>query len=153
MQRVDATQLLISHYFPRQLFLRLTRREYMNERVRHVTFVGFVALLAIFTVACPDRRSIAELNANPSKYNGKEVVIAGTVRDSYGISLPGTSVAGGAYRIDDGTGSIWVIVRDGVVPTRGSRIGVKGTLNTGVNFQGRSYGTAMYEKDRRYDRK
>ncbi len=109
-----------------------------------VTFIG------LFTTACPERKSIAEIEANPGKYQNKEVAIAGIVRDSYGISVPGTRLGGGAYKIDDGTGSIWVIVADGSVPQKGAEIGVKGVIGTGVNWKGRNYGLGMYEKDRRY---
>lgn len=103
---------------------------------------------ALFTAACPERVSIADIEANPSKYQNKEIAIAGTVKDSYGISIPGTPVQGGAYKIDDGTGSIWVI-SESTVPTKGTQIGVKGLVGNGVNWKGRNYGLGMYEKDRR----
>lgn len=109
-----------------------------------ITFIG------LLTTACPERKSIAEIEANPGKYQNKEVAIAGVVRDSYGISIPGTRMGGGAYKIDDGTGSIWVIVADGSVPQKGAEIGVKGVIGNGVNWKGRNYGLGMYEKDRRY---
>jgi hypothetical protein len=38
---------------------------------------------------CPDRTKIGDIEANPSRYQNKEVVIAGTVKDSYGINIPG----------------------------------------------------------------
>jgi hypothetical protein len=76
-----------------------------------------VLAAALLTAACPERRTIAELEANPGKYHNKDVVVAGRVVDSYGIGIPGTSLGGGAYKIDDGTGSIWVIVADGNVPS------------------------------------
>jgi len=101
-------------------------------------------------LACPDRKSIGDIEANPGKYQNKEVAIAGVVRDSYGISIPGTNMGGGAYKIDDGTGSIWVIVSEGNVPQKGAEIGVKGVIGSGVSWKGRNYGLGMYEKDRRY---
>ena len=109
-----------------------------------------IAVTALFTAACPERKSIADIEANPGKYQNKEVAIAGVVKDSYGVSIPGTRYGGGAYKIDDGTGSIWVIVTDGSVPSKGAEIGVKGTVGSGVNWKGRNYGLGMYEKDRRY---
>ena len=112
-------------------------------------FVTFAAV-GLFTTACPERKSIGEIEANPGKYHDKEVAIAGVVKDSYGLSIPGTRYGGGAYKIDDGTGSIWVIVTDGNVPSKGAEIGVKGVIGTGVNWKGRNYGLGMYEKDRRY---
>ena len=38
---------------------------------------------ALYTAGCPERTSIADIEANPSRYQNKDVVIAGTVRDSY----------------------------------------------------------------------
>lgn len=109
-----------------------------------------VAFVGLFTTACPERKSIADIEANPGKYQNKEVAIAGVVRDSYGISIPGTKMGGGAYKVDDGTGSIWILVSDGSVPQKGAEVGVKGVIGSGVSWKGRNYGLGMYEKDRRY---
>ena len=119
----------------------------MNKIINIVLSITIV-FTTVFTAACPQRVLIADIEANPSKYQNKEIVIAGTVKDSYGISIPGTPVQGGAYKIDDGTGSIWVI-SETTVPTRGAQIGVKGLVGSGVNWNGRNYGLGMYEKDRR----
>ncbi|MEO7660200.1 MAG: hypothetical protein ABIV48_11350 [Pyrinomonadaceae bacterium] len=115
--------------------------------------IAAVALAALFTIACPERVKIADIEANPGKYQDKEIAIAGVVRDSYGLPIPGTKYGGGAYKIDDGTGSIWVVVADGSVPTKGAEIGVKGKIGTGVNWKGKNYGLGMYEKDRRYKKR
>lgn len=110
----------------------------------------FVVAVALFATACPDRRSIADLQANPGKYHDKDVVVAGRVVDSYGVGIPGTRYGGGIYKIDDGTGSIWIVVSEGNVPSKGSQVGVKGRLGSGVNWRGKNYGMGIYEKDRRY---
>lgn len=112
-----------------------------------------IASMVVFATGCPDRKSIADIEANPGKYANKEVVVAGTVRDSYGFGIPGTNIGGGAYKIDDGTGSIWVLVTDGNVPSKGAQVGVKGTVGTGITAKGRNYGLGIYEKDRRYKKK
>ena len=109
---------------------------------------GLVVITGLLSLACPDRTSIADIEANPSRYQNKEVVIAGTVKDSYGINVPGTKIRGGAYTIDDGTGSIWIFTEDGV-PTNGAQVGVKGIVGNGANWHGRNYGLGVYEKDRR----
>jgi len=119
------------------------------------TILLLAATLSIvaFATGCPERTSIADIEANPGKYQNKDIAIAGVVRDSYGISIPGTNAGGGIYKVDDGTGSIWVVVTDGSVPARGAEIGVKGRIGSGVNWRGRNYGLGMYEKDRRYRKK
>jgi hypothetical protein len=109
-----------------------------------------ITVLGLFATGCPERKSIADIERNPSKYQNKEVVVAGRVVDSYGIGIPGTNIGGGAYKIDDGTGSIWVFVTDGNVPSRGAEVGVKGNVGSGVNWKGRNYGLGIYEQDRRY---
>src|ERR1041384_3183663 len=97
--------------------------------------LSLIAFFGLFTTACPERRTIAEIERNPGRYQDKEVAIAGVVRDSYGVSIPGTNIGGGAYKIDDGTGSIWVVVTDGSVPSKGAEIGVKGVVGSGINFK------------------
>jgi len=119
----------------------------MNKFQRTLV-LGIALFAAAFAAGCPERISIADITANPSRYTDKDVVIAGTVQDSYGIAIPGTPIRGGAYKIDDGTGSIWVMTED-IVPTKGTQIGVKGRIGSGVNWKGRNYGLGMYEKDRR----
>src|SRR5215213_10130024 len=106
--------------------------------------VVFLALIGgtLLLTACPSQTNIAKINADPDRYRGKEIGIAGTVTDSYGAA------GVGAYEIDDGTGKIWVATRHGV-PSRGSRVGAKGYVRNGFSFGGRSYGTVMEETDRR----
>jgi hypothetical protein len=113
---------------------------------------GLVVLMGLFAAACPERTSIGDIEANPSRYQNKEVAIAGTVKDSYGVNIPGTRVRGGAYKIDDGTGAIWVVTED-AVPSKGAQIGVKGVIGNGVNWNGRNYGLGLYEKDRRFSKR
>src|SRR5215510_11083327 len=103
--------------------------------------VVLIGTTLLFT-ACPSQTNIAKINANPDRYRGKEVGIAGRVTDSYG------ALGVGAYEIDDGTGRIWVATKHGV-PSRGSHVGAKGYVHNGFNFAGRSYGTVMEEIDRR----
>lgn len=126
-----------------------------GEKMKNVTktlMLGLVLFVAVFAAACPERTSIADIEANPSKYLDKEVAVAGTVKDSYGISIPGTPIRGGAYKIDDGTGSIWIFTEE-AVPSKGTQIGVKGRIGSGVNWKGRNYGLGMYEKDRRIQKR
>jgi len=96
---------------------------------------------SLLLTACPSQTNVGKITSDPGRYRGKEVGIAGRVTDSYGI--PGY----GAYEIDDGTGRMWVVTRRGA-PARGSRVGAKGYVQTGITFGGRSYGTVLEETDR-----
>ena len=119
------------------------------KNVKTAAFLSVVLLLAIVAIGCPDRTSIAEIEANPAKYQDKEVAIAGTTSTSYGLSIPLSDKAGGIYKIDDGTGTIWVIT-DRSVPSKGAKLGVKGKIQNGVNYNGKNYGLVLFENDRRF---
>jgi len=102
---------------------------------------------------CPQHHTIAEIQRNPGRYQDKEVTVAGVVRDSYGLSIPGTNIGGGAYKIDDGTGEMWIIVSDKSVPNKGTELAVHGRISSGVSIKGRNYGLAMYEDGRHYGKR
>jgi len=104
-------------------------------------FLGLAAVTLLLT-ACPSETTISKINGDPARYREKEVVVVGRVTDSYGVM--GT----GAYELDDGTGRIWVAATRGV-PSRGSRVGVKGEVHTGLTVSGRNFGTIIEETDRR----
>lgn len=114
--------------------------------------IALVAVIGVFAAACPKRVSIADIQANPSRYNNKDIAVAGVVRDSYGVNVPGTPIRGGAYKIDDGTGTLWIITDD-IVPNKGAEIGVKGRIGSGVSWSGRNFGLGMMEKERKFRRR
>src|SRR5262245_33137371 len=104
----------------------------MTRTVRTLT-VALIAGVALVAAACPRRTTIAELQRNPGRFNGKEVTIAGVVRNTFGGGIPGTGLGGGIYEIDDGTGTIWVVAR-GNPPNRGAEIAVTGTFGNLVSW-------------------
>ena len=122
------------------------------KKLTKALLLTIVAFAAIFATGCPQRRSIAEIERNPGRYADKEVIIVGVVKDSYGANIPGTGIRGGIYKIDDGTGSIWVLT-DNTVPGRGSEIGIQGRVGSGVSWNGRNYGLGIVEDKRRYKRR
>ena len=109
---------------------------------RRFTFLPVILAAAFLLTACPNRQTISKINADPGRYMNKDVAIAGTVTDSYGV------LGTGAYELDDGTGRMWVVSRRGV-PSRGSKVGAKGRVHSGFSFGGRSFGTVLEESDRR----
>jgi hypothetical protein len=104
-----------------------------------------IAAVAFFAAAC-EKVTVARLIDNPSKYANKDVGIIGNVSNSYGVSILGQG--GGVYKVNDGTGSIWVVTQRGV-PTEGARVGVKGRVQNGVVYNGKNYGLGMIEDDRK----
>lgn len=112
------------------------------QRSKKTAAVFALFLGTVLLTACPNQTKISKINADPDRYRGKEIGIAGTVTNSYG------AMGAGAYEIDDGTGKIWVATRRGV-PSRGSRVGAKGYVHNGFSFAGRNFGTVVEETDRR----
>ena len=113
---------------------------------RQTIVLGLVLTAVVFLAAACDKVTVARLIDNPSKYSGKDVGITGTVSNSFGVSILGRGA--GIYKVNDGTGSIWVVTQRGV-PTEGARVGVKGRVQNGVVFNGKNYGLGMIEDDRR----
>jgi hypothetical protein len=110
--------------------------------IKKKTFLVAILVGTLLLTACPSQTTISKINADPGRYRGKEIGIAGRVTNSYGF------LGNGAYELDDGTGKIWVATKRGV-PARGAHVGTKGHVYTGVSYNGRSYGTVIEETDRR----
>ena len=118
-------------------------------------FLILVLAIGLFGAGMAKRLSIGEIEANSSKYVGKKVTVVGTVETGYGVSLPEILIrrsTGGTYKIDDGTGEIWVVTQRSV-PQKGARLKVKGKIQNGVTFNGTNYGLVLYEDDRDFQKK
>ena len=91
-----------------------------------VLALATAAFLALTNVACTSI-TINHLLAEPGRYANREVGLRGDVVDS-------ASVLGhGAYKLDDGTGTIWVVSSKGV-PRRGARVKVHGKIKDVVDL-------------------
>jgi hypothetical protein len=114
-----------------------------------------VLAIGLFAAGMAKRVSIGDIEANSSRYLGRKVTVAGTVENGYGISLPQILIrrgTGGTYKIDDGTGEIWVVTQRGV-PQKGARLKVKGKIQNGVTIDGKNYGLVLYEDDRDFEKR
>ena len=96
----------------------------------------------ILLTACPERTTIARLEGDPGRYRDREVLVIGTVTNSFGL------LGQGAYELSDETGRLWVLTQRGV-PTKGAQVGAVGRFVDGVRWGGRSFGSAIRETDRR----
>ena len=88
--------------------------------------VAALSVSALASAACASR-TVNQVLADPSRYRGREVRLSGAVVDSYSF------VNRGAYRIDDGTGQLWVVSDKGV-PRTSARVTVTGTIREGFNL-------------------
>ena len=97
----------------------------MHIRTRPL-LVALLATIALASAACA-ARTVNQIVADPSRYRNREVRLSGAVVESYSI------VNRGVYRIDDGTGQLW-IVSDHGVPRTSARVTVTGTIREGFNL-------------------
>lgn len=111
-------------------------------RHRPIIRLFLAATLALGLAAC-DRTEIGKIVGDPGTYMDKEVQVGGEVTESFGM------LNYGVYRIDDGTGTLWVYSATRGVPAKGTRVGVQGTITPTLFFLGRNFATVMNEKERR----
>lgn len=100
-----------------------------DRRTRSLSLhlVGLLAL-AFVGSACRGTTPINDLLADPGRYDGKTVKVAGEVTGSVG------ALGRGGYRLDDGTGTLVVISEDRAVPVEGATVGVEGEFQAVFTF-------------------
>jgi hypothetical protein len=98
----------------------------MRHTLCRVVVAAALSVSALASAACASR-TVNQVLADPSRYRDREVQLSGAVVDSYSF------VNRGAYRIDDGTGQLWVVSDKGV-PRTSARVTVKGTIREGFNL-------------------
>ena len=98
----------------------------MTTTTRRPALLALIAVFALSAAGCAST-TINRLLAEPERYRNDDVRLRGDVVES--VSLLGH----GAYRLDDGTGTIWVVSRRGV-PRRGARVEVKGEVKDVVDI-------------------
>jgi len=101
-------------------------KKLMRQRLFRSVILTVLSVTALVSAACA-ARTVNQVIADPSRYRNREVKLSGTVVDSYSL------VNRGAYRIDDGTGQLW-IVSDNGIPRKSARVDVKGTIREGFNL-------------------
>jgi hypothetical protein len=87
--------------------------------------------------------SVAELKYNPGRYHDRTVAISGVVTSSWGVPL----VPFKLYKVNDGTGEVTVVANDGRVPSRGSRVRVKGRVSEVATLGGQALGLHIRQRD------
>jgi hypothetical protein len=98
----------------------------MKYTVCRAVVMVALSVSALASAACASR-TVNQVLADPSRYRDREVRLSGAVVDSYSF------VNRGAYRIDDGTGQLWVVSDKGV-PRMSARVTVTGTIREGFNL-------------------
>lgn len=110
-------------------------------RPRTMLLVAAVAAFGTIVSACRGTMSIQSLLDDPGRYEGETVRVKGEVTRAFG------ALGQGAYRIDDGTGTMNVVSRELGAPREGAEVGVEGTFRSVFTF-GDESGAVILEKDR-----
>jgi hypothetical protein len=97
----------------------------ISPLARRVLAAAIAAAVAVPLAGCRET-TISRILAEPQRYRDDDVGLKGDVVES--MSLLGH----GAYKLDDGTGTIWVVSTRGV-PRRGARVAVKGRVRDVVD--------------------
>ena len=111
--------------------------------IRKASAVIAICILGFLLAGC-DRMKIGDINADPGRFQNKEVSVAGKVT---GLSVGALNT--GLYEIDDGTGKLYVLSSSRGAPSKGATVGVKGTIMPTFTFLGKNYATVLRESDRR----
>lgn len=122
----------------------MVREDRVLRLLSRLSLVFTVVVATLILAACPTRTSIERINRDPGRYVGKEVAIAGHVTTSFG------ALGSGVFEVDDGSGRMWVYSQRYGVPGNGARVGVRGRLEQGFSFGGRSFATILRESERRH---
>ena len=126
------------------IFNLVVREDFVFRLHRRLSLTLLLIAASVILTACPTRTSIERINRDPGRYVGKEVAIAGHVTTSFG------ALGTGVFEVDDGTGRMWVFSERYGVPGNGARVGVRGRIEQGFSFGGRSFATIMRETERRH---
>jgi hypothetical protein len=91
----------------------------------------------------PAELTIADILADPGRYEEQTIEIAGEITDASGL------FSVGLYTLSDGTGELRVMTASGL-PTTGTKLTVRGTVLSGVTLGGKHYGVTLNETERLY---
>jgi hypothetical protein len=97
----------------------------MAGLLRRAAAAAGILALGVGLMGCRET-TISRILAEPNRYHDDEVGLKGDVIRS--ASLLGS----GAYQLDDGTGTIWVVSTKGV-PRQGARVAVRGKVRDVVD--------------------
>ena len=89
---------------------------------------GALLLLVGLAVACTGT-SIADITQRPTEFLNRDVTVNGTVVESFSV------MGNGAFRLDDGTGSIWVLSELGVPSEATENVSVTGELSERLDLE------------------
>jgi hypothetical protein len=116
-----------------------------NRRKAPITVALFNLICLVGLIAgCGGTQKIKNLLDDPAQFDGKTVQVSGEVTENVG------AMGYGLYVVDDGTGVITVLAKQGGAPRQGAKISVKGMFRSGFTFGSTSM--AVIEEEKRKTR-
>ena len=101
----------------------------------------WLAAATVLTLdACRGTVPIGTLLDDPGRYDGKTVRISGTVRETVG------ALGRGAYRVNDGTGTMNVVTETAGAPREGTEVGVEGRFKALFTIGSESQAVLLEER-------
>ena len=105
--------------------------------------LGVAAVVLSLVAACGlPATSIGDIKARPAEFTGREITVAGEVRDP--IKLP---FLPGFYTLVDSTGDI-VVLTDGEPPAPGAKVRIRARPDNAATIGGRALGLHLKELKR-----
>jgi hypothetical protein len=120
-----------------------------ENTMRNIVWTLSFALATTILTGCATlagSRSIAELQHNPGRFADHTVSIEGIVTTSWGIPLVPFKV----YRVSDGSGEMTVVSDSNRIPSKNTRVRVRGEVQEFALIGGRSFGLHLKEKGLKY---
>lgn len=109
---------------------------------RSPALVALALSLTLGACASMGERSISEVQANPGRFTDRTVTVTGVVTTAWGLPL----VPYRLYRVSDGSAEILVLSDNRRMPTRGTRVRVRGEVEDMAVLGGRSVGLHLRER-------
>lgn len=113
----------------------------MSRAARLAAGLALAALLAGCKSSDLPLTKIGTLLADPARFDGQTLRVAGEVTRSLGI------MGYGAYEVEDGTGKLPVIAKETGAPPTGAKVGVEGEFRAAFTL-GATTAAALMEKQR-----
>ena len=104
--------------------------------------VALVLVVAVVAGCKGSATPIKTLLDDPGRYEKQTVRIAGKVGSSVGV------LGYGAYQVDDGTGTLTVVTKEGGAPREGAEVGVEGEFRSAYTLGTQT--AAVIVESRRY---
>jgi hypothetical protein len=104
--------------------------------------LAFAVAALLLLAGCAGVIPIKTLLDDPGHYDGRTVQVAGTVKGGVSILNVGT------YQVDDGTGTLFVVTKEGGAPREGAKVAVRGEFKSAFTL-GSETVAVLVEKDRK----